>query len=504
MHFRSLIATCYLLFLISSCLQSTTVDTRALADESHPICLQELTPQTDPLCPDEFIIKTDYQHNVDYCCEAAVVLPGGEGREGDNFGKSKLCVASEACPASYELTPGVSGPDCQLNDCAAGGYDPDPLTGSCTCACTAHSVPAEITTPTGDPTCPELPGLELLRYQIDGGSMYRDVCLYEDPENPKVVVVEINSSHCAEGFIQTLPDQDTCGLDFADCPEGWTLQGESCTHCGDLCQTITHTPGSDPLYVLFVVDRSGSMNLPYGNSLDSRWQAATAAVEDIVTTNADSEFGLQVFPLVGNQTCQTEIAVPIGPDTDTAIIDTMSVSTPIFGVTPLFSSLATAYQQGFVNTPKHGTKAVILVSDGKQNGCYGTTTSSDIPPLATDAYNNHGILTFVLSLVDDDNFSDNLAVAGGTGSAFYPTNQQELTTALKQSVTSATCHFTFIKTSQPNQSIAVTIDGQVVSENDWRLANNHIIIEDEWCDAIKSGTVQSVTISTDCDGSIAP
>ncbi len=248
---------CFALLFIASCEQPiSSTEFASFADESNAICLQQLSPQTAPECPKGFLLHTDYNNKIDYCCEGSIAIPKGEGKEG--LKQRKFCVAATSCPVLYDLNPGLSGDDCQLNECAAAGYDTDPYTGACTCACDESFVTAEMTSSALYPQCPSFPGLVFLKYKVDGGDNGADICIYEDSITSRITKVEVSDSMCRQESLQVLVgQQDVCAnnLDGFRCPEGMLLQPNgTCTTCFDPCTSSTIRIYTHTAHTLFSID----------------------------------------------------------------------------------------------------------------------------------------------------------------------------------------------------------------------------------------------------------
>ncbi len=300
-----LFSLCSLVWGVGCEQSSIRFDTEVLLDEAHPVCFQDLTPQIDPICAEGFLLRIDHENDTDYCCEAGVVLPGGDGSGGQ--GKIEYCQTPSSCPAFYDFVPGLLGPDCQLNECAIAGYDTHPFTGECTCSCEEDSIPAEVTTAL--PQCPELPGLAFLRYRVDVGVGNTDVCIYEDTQSSEIIKLSVASSMCLQGFLQIDAGQDVCQSN-AICPEGMLLQPDGmCTVCGSLCsstETKIYAHSSLGLYAVdpntlevhFVGNFTGDFNSPISERMT-----------DIAVSKNDEVFGLserRIFS-IDPQTAETVV-----------------------------------------------------------------------------------------------------------------------------------------------------------------------------------------------------
>ncbi len=466
------------------------------AGEYIPVCFREVPPSqnVDPICPEGFVLHTDYSENTDYCCEGGIAMPGEGGEGNSSSSGAKLCVAviEDYCPFSYTLAVETPGPDCELSGCAAAGYDTHPVTGECSCAC------AETLTQGTEQTalpekCPDLPGLILIGYEIDGGVGNTDVCTYRDFD-PTLTTIETRLPSCSAGTLQTRQGQDYCLLDTL-CPGGTIAQPDgSCGTCSFPCESINHTQiGSG--HVLFLLDKSGSMTDPYTNG-QTRWAAAKQAIGTIVQSSGPIDFGLQLFS--NDNACSADsIAVPIGPQTTAPIIETMDATYPS-GATPIAAALETAYNQGFTNTPVGTRKIVVLVGDGGES-CTARNKSIEA---ATDAYIQSDIQTFVISLnasgANTNTYLSTLAQAGGTGAAIIPSSVEEIVSSINDTALT-TCTYPLSESQAANTTdIEVILNDQVIPQNNWHLDGSFVVIGGPSCDTITSGGAQSITINTNC------
>ncbi len=475
--------------------QESAVGNISLGADYEPICFRDLTPQTNPMCPEGFALEVDYQDNIDYCCEGNIAIPNESG-EGKKGGKG-LCVlmATDSCPFPYDFSPGLSGSDCQLSGCAAAGYDINPFTGDCTCACTETLVPAESTV-TELPTCPEIPGLMLPEYDIDGGQGHTDACVYQD-RDPAVTQPEIRNVTCPGGQLQSQIGQDVCVVS-ALCPDGTIPRPDgTCGTCSDGCIVVDHSTDIEPMHVLFVLDKSVSMGDVFDNT--TKWDAATQSINRVLSSGGPFNYGLELFPTPGAECVADEIAVPTGAWTSGQIIETMGATRPDGNSTPLVDALNTAYRKGFSGVPRDAQKAVILISDGGDS-CSGNP--DEAVPLAARAYNEKNILTFTISLraqqVDND-FLTAIADAGGTGKVIRSWTDEDVAEDIQSSIDTTACGFALTDSQAANTTdIEVTIDGQVIPFTDWRIVGNQVVIENAFCDAIVNGEVESVVVSANC------
>jgi hypothetical protein len=209
------------------------------------------------------------------------------------------------------------------------------------------------------------------------------------------------------------------------------------------CATATAKATKTPVYMLFILDGSGSM------TQNNKWPAATAALEAIFANmqmNADTGIGvgLLVFSDSKDKTGgngpypEPTVDVPINivGTAQQSALDTRLSGTPRNG-TPTGTAMQGGYSEleSYVNMtplPPGGQKVLVLITDGvptdncAQNG--GSYTSNACVVEAggelTKASPQGPILTFVIGVgvypsTDltnfDPSFLGNVAQAGGTG-----------------------------------------------------------------------------------------
>ncbi len=487
------IGLCLSMTMIHCGHKTNQVGTVTLAEEYIPVCFRELAATAEPTCPDGFSVDIDHQsQNIDYCCEDGTANPGGGGNlsSGGNF-----CVGADSCPAAYVLSPGIPGPDCELSECAAAGYDAHPFTEECSCACEEIFDPAQAATVI--PECPPIPGLTFLSYEPDAGPGKTDACIYQDPD-PTITEPLSFPVTCTNGTLQTQVGQDVCVVN-TDCPEGTILRPDGmCGTCSDGCITVDHEVSAEPLHVLFLLDRSNSMATPF-DSL-TKWETARQTISDILFSGTPFEYGLQLFPIPNTGCVANEIAVPIGPSTTGPIVETMTTTGPTGNGTPLVQALATAYSEGFAGISSNAPKAVILLTDG-DDSC-GANPNQAIQ-LAGNAYNGDNILTFVISLralQQVNSFLTTIAEAGGTGRVIRSFTYEDVAEDIQSSLDITACGFTITDNQAANSAnIEVTINGQTIPATEWHIVGNQLVVDNDFCDAITSGDIQTVTISSGCN-----
>jgi hypothetical protein len=190
---------------------------------------------------------------------------------------------------------------------------------------------------------------------------------------------------------------------------------------GPACATSTSSGKADPVYLVFVVDRSGSMKQnPPNNKWDSVLAGLTSFFKD--PQSAGLFASEQVFPqtATANDQCTTTnystqlVGMTALPDGAGTLASALGANAPqgTFG-TPTEPALqgALAFAKTVESTGKK--TAVVLVTDGQPNDC-----NSDVPGSAQAAGAGlPGIKTYVIGVGDSLGNLDQIAVGGGTAKA---------------------------------------------------------------------------------------
>ncbi|MFO0608328.1 MAG: vWA domain-containing protein [Polyangiales bacterium] len=132
------------------------------------------------------------------------------------------------------------------------------------------------------------------------------------------------------------------------------------------CATATADAMQRPMNLLFVLDRSGSMNNTPANP--TKWASAVSALRALVMRLDDqTRVGLTFFPSLSQPDMAngyTTPAVPVGPlaTTRATILSRLAGTSPN-GNTPMTCAIqgTTAYYRGFT---MDGSRNVILITDG--------------------------------------------------------------------------------------------------------------------------------------------
>lgn len=205
-------------------------------------------------------------------------------------------------------------------------------------------------------------------------------------------------------------------------------EGVSCD-AGEQCESGACRPGGPcggaakllPAVVLFVVDRSCSMNNDYGGSGVTKWQAAATALSATVSAlEGRLSFGLTLFPdVVPDRCAQSQVAVPIATASADPIASLMTAATDVshelFPDGPCVTNIDTAMSQAdwLLSSPDIEAN-VVLVTDGRQAGCNEVEGPADTEQTVRELF-DRGIETVVVGYdrAADADQLDAFARAGG-------------------------------------------------------------------------------------------
>lgn len=215
----------------------------------------------------------------------------------------------------------------------------------------------------------------------------------------------------------------------APTPDNPIISGDAgvVNEAGSPCLTDTLGAVPVPLAMLLVMDRSGSMSSPSGNT---KWDQARNAMIGFTDTKGASgtKMGLTVFPpdTGGGDQClpaSYKPVVPIAllPGNGTAIKDALLTRNTL-GSTPMAGALqgGADAMKSFLATNPNEEGVLILVTDGDPGACTGDTVSNVTAIAAAAAKGTPRIRTFVVGM-DGATFGnlDAIAKAGeGASTAF--------------------------------------------------------------------------------------
>lgn len=176
--------------------------------------------------------------------------------------------------------------------------------------------------------------------------------------------------------------------------------------------------------VLFILDVSGSMKGKMNGEV--KMDAAKSAFRSLIAgLPKDTNVGLEVYGHHGDKDCSViELMNPVAPLDATAITANVEKLTPIHGATPM----AAALERGAEALQSiQGNKAIVLLSDGKEN-CGGdpTAVAAKLKAKGID------IITHVVGLgVNEEEKAQLAAIAkAGGGQYFAANNADELKASL--------------------------------------------------------------------------
>lgn len=258
-----------------------------------------------------------------------------------------------------------------------------------------------------------------------------------------LAVVPLAAPSCSAGG-----DGDGTGGSAGSGVGGLDLDGGSGASGGGFDKDASCAIASDeatkvPVTLLIMFDKSGSM-------LGPPWTQTTLALQDFFMDPASAglSVGIRFFPDDGcdEPACDavpcsqpkvepaplTDLSAPTDVQ-EQALLDAFIDESPAGG-TPMSAALqgALIWASNHVSAHPLEKVAVVLVTDGEPEDCNTDTTY--ITGLASDAYNQSGVLTFAIGLEgSSETLMDHLASAGGTGSGVFigaGNAQEELVAAL--------------------------------------------------------------------------
>jgi hypothetical protein len=277
----------------------------------------------------------------------------------------------------------------------------------------------------------------------------------------------------------------------------------------ETCDGQTFETGETiPPRILLVVDKSGSMGDPAVGYAGSKWDGATDALSDVVTSLEGSvEFGLMLYPDGNanfNQCNQGQLEVNVSANSADDIVNELNSTDP-GGGTPTAATLTRARSSLDALGASGGSRVVVLATDGGPNcntglnpntcvcvnpdGCADSRNClDDVSSLnAAASLSNAGYSVFVVGIPGSENFTDvlnGLAEAGGTAlpgtTKYYQADDSnQLATALEDiSSRVASCRFDLQDPVSNATSVTVTVGSSTVAQdpnNGWGLVDDDTI-----------------------------
>lgn len=321
----------------------------------------------------------------------------------------------------------------------------------------------------------------------------------------------------------TLPGAERCtgGLDEdcdgrADCEDPLCFSDIAC--CTPFDESVPVIPSSVEL--LFVVDRSGSMDWPAVGTTRTRWEELRSAMDIVLPSLSDLPLGLLTFPRMDGTSELRSCMVASTPDigislgTGPAISARLITVDPRAGDTPTPDALATA--EAYIRAhPTSAPRFIVLATDGLPEPNCGATVPATVAAIE-DLRTRLGVDTFVLGFVGPTSTGDTsgipalrdalnqMAVAGGRprgGSLRYyeAVDGPAFERALRAILASATdCGFDLARAPERPDRVTVRQNGLVVPAGNYTIVGSRLEITGTYCDAIRSGSVMTISVSDTC------
>jgi Mg-chelatase subunit ChlD len=298
----------------------------------------------------------------------------------------------------------------------------------------------------------------------------------------------------------------------------------------DNCGMITSRTTRNPVDVLLVLDRSGSMdysltencycanaNAKYGSlctdttNCTTRWNAVKPAVHQTLSSSSYVNWGLKFFPSDGagqNCTLTSTIEVPI-TSTSASTVESAVESATFDYSTPTAAAISAAV--AYLKTLDDGNQKIILLATDGEPNCGGTRPNVATDDLtgatsaAADAL-TAGFQVYVIGIGPNLSNLTQLAKVGGT-TDFYPVDSpQGLVDALSSiSKLVGSCSFKSDQAPPDPSNIAVYVNGQIVTQdatNGWTFGADaqEIVLTGDACSQISKGNQVDVQILFGCQG----
>ena len=320
---------------------------------------------------------------------------------------------------------------------------------------------------------------------------------------------------------ESAPRTEVCsgGLD-EDCDGATDCLDPECAAfcCAGFSETLPVVPAEGE--ILFVIDRSGSMDWPAVGTSRTRWQELTDAVNSVLPMLSTIPMGMLTFPQLTGGDERLNCTVASSPDIGISVGSGSSITSrlitvdPRAGDTPTPQAFATA-ESYLSSTPSSRERFIILATDGLPEPACGSTLPATVTAI-NDVRTRLGVNTFVIGIVGPTRTGDTsgipalrdglnmMADAGGrprSGSIRYyeGVDGASLTSALRTVIAAATdCQFTLTSTPPRPGSVQVRQGSTLVPATSWTLSGRDLSISGIYCDQIRAGLVTSVTVSDPC------
>ena len=293
--------------------------------------------------------------------------------------------------------------------------------------------------------------------------------------------------------------------------------------------------------VMFVLDRSGSMNtaMANGRNSQSRWQALGSALGSALPSVDNAvAIGALFFPTAGagTQNCTVPSRADLTPAVGNvaSLIRLMSGSATS-GATPTATAIDTAAKLVLSLRTATAARALVLATDGAPNcnlslnvgTCRCSVSTGRACPSTVEClddtraeqtiakYQAAGVSTYVIGIQSqgDTQFADVLnamAVAGGrprSGAAesYYAASSETELSAALAAIRDQVGACTFLSSSvpDPNGAIVLNLDGVDVPAEAWmwgNVNNGELVLLGDACTSAAAERSPSLTATVQCSG----
>lgn len=317
------------------------------------------------------------------------------------------------------------------------------------------------------------------------------------------------------------PDPKPCTID-ADCGPGQVCNDDGVCElggCGGQVLDLTYVPPN----FMIVLDRSCSMRRVLTGTMTSKWDAAVAALGNVLQGHADDiRWGLTLFPdATGNECTQNANALPIG-DGNAAPINTLlqaglDPADPVYPdgpcVTNIDTGILAAATDPALDDPMRKSY-LMLVSDGAQAGCSAGGGDAGTEDAIAQLRTQRDIRTFVVGFGSgvDAAQLDRFAVRGGMPLAGSPRYYQadtanQLDQVFQQIADLAIgCEYTLDPPpSDPDQVYVYFGNTELVPRDpshmagwDYDAATQRLTLYGSYCQRVKTQAVTDVDVIFGC------
>jgi hypothetical protein len=333
-----------------------------------------------------------------------------------------------------------------------------------------------------------------------------------------------SDSDCPDGTFcsgnQACVTVGKCGVD-ADCAAGMMCGSDgNCAlgGCGGTHLDLTYVP---PNFIL-ALDRSCSMTQKLTGTMTTKWEAAVAAINHVLTTYAtDIRWGATLFPDTAGSNCtQGTIPFPVadnnGPAISTALTAALGSGNALYPNNPCVTNIDTGVEQAATDPALSDTDRasfVMLVTDGSQSACSAGSGNAGTEA-AIAALLVRGIKTFVVGFGSEVNVAEmnKFATDGGTAltgtTKYYEADTADALDTAFQSIAALTvsCSYTVNPAPTDLDETYVYFSGtELVPRDpthmlgwDYDPTTMQITIYGDDCNRLKARTVTQVDVIFGC------